>query len=138
MNAVLEKPEVATDTLTRLVNNWAKCKRDESIAADARLEVEASIIALVGEKIEGSETHDLPDGRKLTVTSKITRTIDENAWRAVMVQVPEHLRPISFVETPKLDVAGLRWLMDNDPMTYAVVAQAIVAKKAKTAITVKV
>lgn len=55
-----------------------------------------------------------------------------------MDRVPEALRPITFEETVRLDTKGLRWLMENQPAVYQVVAMAITAKKAKSAISVKV
>jgi hypothetical protein len=126
------------DTLETLADAWAAAKREEDLAAKRRIEIEAEIIARAGERDEGSETHELADGRKLTVTAKITRSIDEDAWRRVMHQVPEQMRPITFVESAKLDTKGLHWLQDNEPAIYAIVAQAVTARKAKSSISVKV
>ena len=137
MSAVLQsiaKPK----TVDQLVADWIEAKRAEDVANKARIALEAEIIAAVGEPDEGSATHELIDGSKLTITAKITRTVDEAAWRQVMPMVPEALRPIQLVETAKLDVKGLRWLQEHRPEVYAVVAQAVTAKRAKTAVTLKV
>lgn len=133
MSAVLH-PVPSVD---ELVVNWIDAKRDEDAANKRRVAIEERIISLMGEPEEGSATHELIDGSKLTITSKITRTIDEAAWRAVMDGVPEHLRPITFVETAKLDLKGLRWLETNDRQTYSIVASALTAKKAKSSISVR-
>lgn len=136
MNAVLQ-PVQRTKTLDELVVELIDAKRAEDVANRRRVEIESAIIAAVGEPDEGSQTHELADGSRLTVTGKITRTVDEAVWRSIMTKVPEALRPITFVETPKIDTKGLRWLMENQPDLYAYCAQAITAKRAKTAISVK-
>jgi hypothetical protein len=139
MSAVLKavQPAQQLEPLENLVDQWTSAKRDEEAANRRRVELEGAIIARTGEPEEGSETVELADGRKLTVTSKITRTIDEQLWRSVLHDVPEHLRPIVFVETAKLDTKGLRWLRENQPQVYALVSTAITAKKAKSAIAVR-
>lgn len=137
MSAVLQAVQQAP-TLETLADAWADAKHAEDAAAKRRVEIEAQIIALTGERDEGSETRELADGRKLTVTAKVTRSIDADAWRQVMHQVPEQLRPISFVEKAELDLKGLRWLQENEPAVYAIVAQAVTVKKAKSVISLKV
>ena len=137
MSAV-PKPAQSIQSLDELVADWIDAKRDEDAANRRRVSIETLIIELAGEPDEGSATHELIDGSKLTITAKITRTVDEAAWRQVMPMVPEALRPIQLVETAKLDVKGLRWLQEHRPEVYAVVAQAVTAKRAKTAVTLKV
>lgn len=140
MSAVLKavQPAQSLEPLENLVDQWAAAKREEEAANRRRVELEAAIIARTGEPEEGSETIELADGRKLTVTSKITRTIDEQLWRSVLHDVPEHLRPIVFVETAKLDLKGIRYLQEHNPGVYMIVSRAITARKAKTSITVRV
>jgi plasmid stabilization system protein ParE len=137
MSAVLMSVPSAR-TAAEMVADWIAAKRDESAANDRRVAIEAEIIAALGEPDEGSATHTLDDGAKLTITSKVTRSVDGAVWKQVMDRVPEALRPITFEETPRLDTKGLRWLMENQPAVYQVVAMAITAKKAKSAISVKV
>lgn len=140
MSAVMKAVSQAKpkDPLETLVDQWGQAKRDEEAANRRRVEIEAAIIARTGEPEEGSQTVELADGRKLTVTSKITRTIDDQLWRSVLRDVPDHLRPIVYVEVPRLDLTGLRWLRENQPQVYALVCTAITAKKAKSSIVVKV
>ncbi|MBK7822977.1 MAG: hypothetical protein IPJ61_18505 [Tessaracoccus sp.] len=133
MSAVLHPVQ----SVDELVVDWIDAKRDEDAANKRRVAIEERIIALMGEPEEGSATHELIDGSKLTITSKITRTIDEAAWRAVMDRVPERLRTITFVETAKLDLKGIRYLLDHEPDVYGIVAQAITSKKAKSSISVR-
>jgi hypothetical protein len=137
MNAILKSitAPLAVDTL---VAQWVEHKRQEEQANKRRVELEAQIIAVLGEPDEGSATHELVDGSKLTITSKITRTVDEAAWRSIMADIPEQMRPISFAERAVLDLKGLRWLMDHEPRIYNRVAAAVTAKKAKSALSLKV
>ena len=139
MNAI-PKPIQRTQSVDGLVVDWIDAKRDEDAANKRRVQIEAMLIDALGEPEEGSATHELADGSKLTITSKITRTVDEEAWLRVAPMVPEALRPIQFaqVEVAKLDVKGLRWLAEHQPSVYAIVAQAITAKKAKSSITLRV
>lgn len=137
MNAVLKSvtAPLAVDTLAV---QWVEQKRIEEQANKRRVEIEAQIIAALGEPDEGSATHELVDGSKLTITSKITRTVDEAVWLRVAPLVPEALRPVQFAQVAKIDLKGLRWLRDHQPSVYAIVAQAITAKKAKSALSLKV
>lgn len=137
MSAVLKAVQPATETLESLVDKWVVEKRAEEDAAKRRVAIEEAIIARTGERDEGAQTHELADGRKLTVTAKITRTVDEALWRQVEAQIPESLRPVQWVATPKLDLKGVRYLQENEPAVYAIVARALTAKKAKTSISVK-
>ena len=137
MNAIL-KPVLKPQTVDGLVVDWIDAKRDEDAANRRRVQIEAMLIDALGEPDEGSATHELVDGSKLTITSKITRTVDEAAWRSIMADIPEHLRPISFAEKAVLDLKGLRWLMENEPRMYNRVAAAVTAKKAKSALSLKV
>lgn len=137
MSAVLTTVPRAR-TATEMVADWIAAKRAEESANARRVAIEAEIISALGEPDEGSATHTLDDGSKLTITSKITRAVDGAVWRQVMDRVPDPLRPITFEESVRLDTKGLRWLKENQPAVYAVVAMAITAKKAKSTISVKV
>lgn len=137
MSAVMTPVQAPAQSLESIVDQWIDAKHAEDEAAKRRVELEAQIILRTGERDEGAETHELADGRKLVVTAKITRTVDPELWRQVEAQVPTDLRPITWESSPKLDTKGLRWLMENRPDVYSVVARALTAKKAKTAIAVK-
>ena len=137
MNAIL-KPVLKPQTVDGLVADWIDAKRDEDAANRRRVQIEAMLIDALGEPEEGSATHELADGSKLTITSKINRTVDEAVWLRVAPLVPEALRPVQFAQVAKIDLKGLRWLRDHQPSVYAIVAQAITAKKAKSALSMKV
>ncbi len=136
MSAVLQAVQPA-QTLESLADAWADAKHAEDAAAKRRFEIEAQIIALTGERDEGSETRELADGRKLTVTAKVTRDLDETKYRAVMHRIPEEMRPVQFIEVARVDTKGVRWLAENRPDLYAILAEAMTVRKAKTAIQVR-
>lgn len=137
MSAVPQAIQPA-QTLETLADAWAAAKHEEDDANRRRVEIEARIIAIAGEREEGSETHALADGRKLTVTAKITRTVDETIWRQVMGQIPAEMHPIRYESVAKLDTTGLKWLRENRPEFYAIAARAITAKKGKSSLALKV
>lgn len=119
--------------LARLAKAWREEKRAEDLARHNRVAIEAEIIAQIGCKEEGSQTHRAGDW-KITITGKITRTLDRDAWTRVGPSIPEGLRPVQYV--PKLDVKGLRYLRDHEPEIYRRVAEAVIAKPAKPAVTI--
>ena len=101
-------------------------------AAEAReevLRIENEILDLTPEKLEGSQTLPVP-GFKLTITSKLTRTLDYDAYMAIAT--PEK----SFVDLkPSINLKNLRSVEMVDP---AMVAKCVTTKPAKTAIKVEV
>ena len=141
MNAILKpllNPAPQPDNvLQQLVDRWVDAKRAEAQARDARVGIEEAILEQLPRQDEGTQTVMLDDGRRLTITNKIDRKIDDAAWRAVMDKIPSELRPITHVLEPKLDLKGLRWCMEHRPDLYAVIATAITAKPAKPGVSLK-
>jgi len=137
MSAVPQAIQPA-QTLESLADAWARAKHEEDEANRRRVDIEARIIAIAGEREEGSETHALADGRKLTITAKMTRSIDETIWRQVMNQIPAEMHPVRYESVARLDTTGLKWLRENRPEFYAIAARAITAKKSKSSLTLKV
>ena len=108
---------------------WLKAKADEDASKARRIEIEEAIVAQLGKREEGSKTHDL-NTYKITITGVINRTLDKAVWETIKDQIPEKLRPVTYV--PKLDTAGVKWLQTNDPNTYRLVAKALTIKPGKT------
>jgi hypothetical protein len=121
--------------LTNLVNELIAAKKTEAEANARRVNIEQEIIKITGQKEEGSQTHDLENGMKLTVTGKLSYSANMNMLMSIVSNVPESLRPIK-VET-KLDETGCKYLRHNEPETWALLAPAITVKPAKTSITIK-
>ena len=127
--------------LTELSNDelamrWADIKRGEEIANKQRVEVEAEIIARLGNKEEGSETHTLDSGIKIEITGKMTYKADDlEATVRACDALPPELRPIK-TET-KVDETGAKWLRANRPDLWQLISHTITTKPAKTAVKVK-
>lgn len=120
--------------LNILAKQWLAAKQSEQEANKARLSIEDQIVAITGNKAEGSETHDA-SGIKITVTGKMSRTLDISTWQGIESQVPSNLSPVIY--KPSLDLKGLRYIEENEPEIYALVSKAIAMKPAKTAVAVK-
>jgi hypothetical protein len=123
------------NTIEDLARAWIAVKATELAAANERVDIETSIIEQLGAKEEGSQTHDLECGLKVTVTGKLTYKADVPELLALAERLPEHLRPIK-TET-RLDEAGAKYLRANEPELWRLIAPAIEIKPAKTALTVK-
>lgn len=113
---------------------WIEATQMEASWRKTRLLMEGAILDITGSKPEGSETHAAGDF-KVTVTGKMTRTLDADLWESVKDSIPEDLRPVTY--NPSLDLKGLRYLQNNEPEIYAIAAKAIEMKPAKTAIAIK-
>lgn len=120
------------DTLALELN---EAKKIEEAARLARIEVENRIIAALGVKDEGSQSHK-GEQYKITITGKINRTLDVAAWDAVKNHIPEKYWPVKF--KPEIDVTGLKWLRENEAGIYATACQAISAKTGKPSVTLEV
>lgn len=120
--------------LNNLGQLWLAAKAEEAAAAKKRIEIEGQIIAITGKRDEGSKTHDTGSGMSITVTGKMTRKMDWEAWKEVCLKIPQQLWPVK--QKPELDEAGVKWLKENQPELYAILP--IEVKPAKTAVDVKV
>jgi hypothetical protein len=85
-------------------------------------------------KAEGSQTHDAGT-YKITVTSSMTRKLDEKKWKDIEDSIPEDLRPVNY--KPSIDLKGIRYLQENYPDTYAIIAKALTVKPAKPSVKVE-
>lgn len=123
----------STSTPVELSRDWLVAKADEESAKSRRIKIEEGLIASLGAKPEGSKTHDLGEF-KVTVTGVINRTLDKEVWETIKDKLPQEIRPVTY--EPTLDVTGVKWLQENQPEDYKVLAQAITVKPGKTAVKV--
>lgn len=120
--------------LNKLVADLIAAKSVEAAARAKRIALEEAIIAVVGAKEEGAQTHAVGDYR-VTVTGKLSYSADIALLANLAEQLPADRRPIK--QVTQLDEAGARWLRKNAPQEWAIVAPAIEIKPAKTALTIK-
>lgn len=118
--------------IDKLVLSLSAAKKAEDDAKSKRIEAEEALIALLGCKEEGAQTHK-GENFKVTITGKVNRTLDVAAWDSIKLHIPETLRPVKY--KPEIDVTGLKWLKENEPGVYATACQAISAKPGKASVT---
>jgi hypothetical protein len=107
-----------------------KHKNVENLARASRHQAEAQVLRHIKfEPLEGSETHKVGD-LKFTVSARMSRKLDPERWAEIEPKIPENLRAV--VETrPVLVTAGVRYLMANEPETWAVIAEAVTSTPQK-------
>ncbi len=120
--------------MTELCNQWLIAKAKEERANKERVSIEERMLPFLEQKTEGSVTNELPTGFKVTVINKLTRTIDFDEFRKIKDRIPENLRPVKIKEI--LDDAGVKWLANNEPAIYAILAPCLTVKPAKPGIKV--
>lgn len=106
-------------------------KITEARATAARIDLESQLVAFVGCKDEGSQTHR-GDAYKVTVTGVVNRTVDQAVVPQLLADekyrwAAERMFPAKF----SIDAKELRFFMFNEPQFYAQLAQAITAKPGK-------
>jgi hypothetical protein len=106
----------------------------EHRAAQARIDAEREVLRHVADvKDEGSLTLR-GQQYKAVVTYAVNRTIDAAALDAVRERIPAALFEQAIEYKPAIRAAGLRFLRNNEPDTYRVLAQAITAKPGKPSV----
>lgn len=120
-------------TEIEIANDWLKAKDSEEKAKLERIAFEEELIAILGNKEEGSKTHTFDD-YKITITGRLSRKIDWKAYEAIKGNIPESLRP----EKTVLDETGVKYLQNNEPQIYKILAPALTVEKAKTGVSIKV
>lgn len=121
------------DSFENLVSQWNTLKSSEQRLYDERVMVEQKLLQLVDVKEEGSVTTER-DGWKVTVISRINRTLDVDRWEEVKLSIPEKFWPVTY--KPTIDVKGLRWLEYNDPVYFAQASKAITARPGKPTVSI--
>jgi hypothetical protein len=113
-----------------------RAKENEEQARETRVAIESEIVSLVEARDEGSVT-TTGEQFKASVTFTVNRTIDREAVLALRDQVPSALFFRAFDYRPAIVLEGLRYLRNNEPDTYALLAQAITAKPGKPSVKVE-
>lgn len=109
-------------------------KQAEREANEKRVALEEELIAILGQKEEGAQTHQV-GGYKITITGKLNRKIDWDMFdSAIAARIPESMHPVKIKR--ELDETGVKYLANNEPQLYKVLASALTIKPAKTAVTI--
>lgn len=116
-----------------LARDWTDAKLAEDKCKEWRIAVEEALDKILGHKPEGSKTHTV-GFYKVTMTGVINRKLDHDKWKEVEKQVPAELRPVK--TKLELDEKGVKWLQENRPDIWRVVAQAVTTTPGKTGVKV--
>ena len=119
--------------LDKLATDLLAAKKLEANAKTHRIEIEETIIMLLGAPAEGQRTHE-SDFFKVVVKGGVSRTADFKAMRQ-LEDVPANLLPIK--QKDELDIDGLRWLEANMPEVHTKLLTVITTKPRKPAVTAK-
>jgi hypothetical protein len=116
--------------MKELCMKFMEAKAREAAAKEERLRAEAELLAAVKpSKLEGTETR-ATDGFKVSVTTKLNRSLDFDAYRAM--DLPENMAFVEF--KPSINLKNLRMIERLDP---ALVAQCVTVKPAKPSIKIE-
>lgn len=91
--------------IEKVADRIVELKAREDEAKAERAELESELAAAIADRVEG--TASLVAGNyKVTVTSKLTRTLDYPAYQAIENDIPEGVRCVRF--KPEIDLKKLR------------------------------
>lgn len=123
----------STSNITGLCGAWLEAKRREEEAKASRIKIEDEISEALDAKTEGSITHKV-DPYKVTLSQPIYRKMDWEMWATIKGDIPAELWPVKM--KLEVDDAGCRWMMENRPDLWAIVAKAITATPGKIGVKV--
>lgn len=106
-------------------------KQAEKEAEAKRIALEEELVAVLGKRDEGSKTHTVGNF-KVTITGRVNRKIDWDMFDEVSSKIPESLWPVKRT----LDVTGVKYLANNEPTLYKVLAPALTVEPAKTTVSI--
>lgn len=106
-------------------------KQAEKEAEAKRIALEEELVAVLGKRDEGSKTHAVGNF-KVTITGRVNRKIDWDMFDEVSSKIPESLWPVKRT----LDVTGVKYLANNEPTLYKVLAPALTVEPAKTTVSI--
>lgn len=116
----------------------ARAKADESAAQKARLQAEAALLAAIVDPLPTEGTTRVAAGAyKVTVRTSVSRSVDQEKLQELAKKIPEAVGKRLFRWKPELEMRELRYLQDNEPGMYSVLAEAITAKPAKPSVSVE-
>jgi len=115
-----------------IANELFEAREAEKKANERRIELEEELIAILGSKEEGAQTHEVGE-YKVTITGKLIRSIDWDMYdKSIAAKIPESLQPVKVKR--ELDDTGVKYLANNEPQIYRLLAKALSIKPAKTAV----
>lgn len=123
-------------TIELMAKEWLLHKSAEQSAQAARRAVEDELIKLIDRRDEGTSKRKA--GRaEIAAQFGVTYSVDADALARIADQVPPEIQKRVIRWKPAVDARELKYLRNNEPQIYAVLAQAIEAKPGRPTFTVK-
>jgi len=121
-----------------LIEELLRAKNIEEAARERRIDAEQAILTELGEvKAEGQTV--VKDGRyKVTITGSMNRRIDGAVLELIRQTIPGALFDQAIRWKPEVNLTGLRYLQNNEPNTYSILAEAITTTPAKPSVRVDI
>ena len=123
--------------LTDACEDLALAKHDEARCTAVRLEAENRVLELIGDLPAEGTTRAEAGEYVAIVTSAMRRTVDADKLTEIAAQIPEAIGKRLIKWKPELVTRELRYIQDNEPEIYSVVATAIEAKPAKPSVRIE-
>jgi len=120
-------------TLEMLAAQYYAAKEIEAKAVEKRRALGMQIAELLRHESESSKTY-AADGWTITVKAPVTRSMNWKAWATVNEAIHPDLWPIETKTV--LSETGVKWLMNNEPEIYKILAEALTVKPAAVSVTV--
>lgn len=124
------------NTIDTLAAALEAAKAEEARAIAARIGIEQRMTEALGVREEGAQQHR-GEQYKVTITGVLNRKFDEAALFAVAERIPTPLMLQAVRYKPEPITAGLRYLRNNEPETYAVLAEALTVTPGKPSVKVE-
>lgn len=102
------------------------------------LNLEAELLQILGNKLEGSET-TVTQKYKVTTTGRVTRKLDADGVRELHEtgEIPRAIYERLFSWEPKLNLREFRFIEHNEPDHYKTLSKFVTTKPAKASIALK-
>lgn len=125
------------NTLDDLASAWQAAKSAERAANAERLAVEAEILKAMSDIKDEGTTTEATDTHRVSVTTKLTRSLDEQVLKTIWQQLPRETTDRLFRLKPHLVLKELRYIQLNDAPAYRMASRAIVTKPSKPTIKIE-
>lgn len=117
-------------TETEIAEELYYANLDEKLAKERRIKLEQELIDIVGARKEGAQTHTI-GVYKVTITGKLNRKINWELFdQSIAGKIPASLHPVKIKR--ELDETGVKYIENNEPQIYKLLAPALTVEPAKT------
>ena len=120
--------------LAELAADYAAAKDAENQWATRRRVLAGIIQSITDHDSESQKTY-AADGWKITVKAPLILTMDWNQWEQTKTSIPESLWPVEMKAV--LDEKGVKWLHNNEPELYRILAECLTVKPGAVQVTVQ-